>query len=194
MDAAELIETAIERYWILAGNTEPLLNPNAEFPAYDHLYVVHIYNTILADLDVRVKEIPALGKKQGSLIRNDLKFAETNGTAVQHQGGSQLDWKLQSKVGAIVIFNIVDPLVTFQDGATHDDATNAIQKEIGGKNVLVRPRWVGGSPGSRKAVSVLLKGGEGKVLYTLKIKTADKWCGNLIESSIDPKIENDGGG
>jgi hypothetical protein len=174
---------------------ERLADWSGNEPRYDHLYVVRIIDCNPKRMSIRVKRLKPKSA-QASLKQEDLDFAQQNGSvwAKPTQGG-KLNFVLSSARGrgALVVFHLVDAWATFIDNGSTSDTSMSVMRgrdQVG--DILFRPKWVGGSKGNRKAVSVIMAGGAGVQEYGLGIYVKDKNTGAITPIIVDPKIENDG--
>jgi hypothetical protein len=164
-------------------------------PEYTHLYVVRILDCNPKQMKVKVKRLRAK-QYQDSLSQADLDYARQNGAVwskPSHGGKMDFVFSAEKGKGALVIFHLVDSHASFIDNGNENDTTLSVMKGRGEVNdILFTPKWVGGTIGARKAVSVIMKGGAGDQQYGLGVNVKDKTTGKTTPIFIDPKIENDG--
>jgi hypothetical protein len=202
IDGSSLREIGL-RAAILSANVEAL--PDLVEPThYDWLYVVRIFSTKLGYLDAKVSKMQP-PTKQSLLDINHLKKADdsTNdydGGVIVNGGG--LDLALSCKSAALVIFNIRESNVLFDDGPGGMDSYRTILKETGAPDMLFRPRWVNGAQYSHRAMSLVMTGKQDEngdpvrqeQFYKVGVKGVNEYTGFPTPGTIDPKIENDGNG
>ncbi|MEO6216799.1 MAG: hypothetical protein ABIO86_12265 [Sphingomonas sp.] len=163
-------------------------------PTYDHIYVVRINNANPATYRVEVRDVFMPGgvlKKdldQAHLIlAQDSKYDVPGATT-----GKNLDLRLNTSIGALVIFHMTDPNATFVDAAV-----NGVVKAAGDPDLIYQAEWVKGFETNLEAVSVILEGvpwKKGRLQrYGLGVRINND-DGGTSDICIDPKIENDGEG
>jgi hypothetical protein len=182
----------------MASSSSLFLSANPPL-TYDHIYVVLINNANPATYRVQVRDIPLTGVvTQDDLDQSHLALAQDSKYGVPTAtSGKNLDLKLNSSGGALVIFNMTDPNSTFVDADASGYPSNGIVKAVGDPDLIYQAQWVKGSETNLEAVSVILEGVPYKKGRTqryglgVRMKNDDNGTSDIC---IDPKIENDGEG
>lgn len=187
----------------LSRGIEPLLDL-PEPKSYEWLYVVRVFNTRLGYLDAKVSRMnpPATQDLVGIGHLKQAEDPRWDYPVGVIPNGSALDLALTCKSAALVVFNIREPNVLFDDGPGGMDNYRAILKETGVDDMLFRPRWVNGAQFSHRAMSLVITGKRDQndnpvrqeQFYKVGIKGVDEYTGLPTPGTIDPKIENDGNG
>jgi len=173
----------------------PAWDPAVPEPTYDQVYVVQIYDANPKHFRAQVMSIPVTGITSQSDLRPDhLNLAITNGTLVPNAVEVDLDLRLKSVAGALVIFHLIDLDATFEDPAQIGKDESIVLSDTNAE--LFQSRWLGHQ---NKAVSTIFKGnalvGKPRIgRYGLRIKITVPASDTVSYVEIDPKIENQGGG
>lgn len=185
------------------ASTDPDEIPSAlpgganDFP-YDRVYLVYIGSTDLANPDIQVKchrnTTNPVSTQSGvdDQFIGDMITDWTNMSIPKH-ATTPFDLHVKSDAG-IIVFKLGKGM-RFMEDPNQTPATAVIKAAGAPENRLYRPRWIGGAPGSRQTVSVVIKDHTSAPQdFGLGLVVRDSKSGLDTPVFIDPKVENDGNG